>query len=744
MAKIFRTLFPLFFWLCPLVLFAQEVFAPQKTVQTINIDGVLDEKEWENALPVVLDFEVSPGNNVVPKVETTGYITYTNTHLYVGFYAKDKTENIRASVRQRDSFGVWSDDLVMLRLDTYADGRNNYLLMVNPLGSQLDIRQINAIKEEEQFDSSFNVDFESAGTIVGDGYQVEFKIPFASLPFPNGEDQEWHFTLFRKNYQQGNEVFLRSQPLDRDNACEICQTTDRLILKGIEIDKRFELLPYVAGNISGQRPSRDQPINYNSINPNAGLGMNLDLNKNSSLELTFNPDFSQVEADVTQIDVNSSFALEYPERRPFFNRGTDIVKFSDGAFYSRSINNPLVSSKLLSQGKKGRLYFLTAWDQNTPYQIAGEDRSFFGQGGNSFVNVFRYQHLLSKNSRMGLVTTSRFHQDGGYGNLVGTDGWFLLSKKWRLSYEVFVNFNKEPIADWIETDETAGAKTAALDGEKFSGDALYVEAFRSTEHWKSFFAFRNIAPDYQADVGFVVKNNRRWTTLYHEYQSFFERKALQFFSLATKADLLYTFDNNFKSASIDGIFKIRTYFNTDISYTYDFDVFKNFKGRDYKNLGVSQLDIRSTPSESFSLFMNMTFGKDIAYNEDIPDVGKDLSLFIRPSFQLSNKFSLSPSLRYARLRKLDSKDYYFNGYIGRFTIRYQFNNDLSIRLVSEYNDFTERFFLQPLMQWNPNPSTVFYIGGNQNSLEDFNSEFYSPFRVDETQFYVKFQYLIGL
>ena len=72
-----------------------------------------------------------------------------------------------------------------------------------------------------------------------------------------------------------------------------------------------------------------------------------------------NPDFSQVEADVTQIDVNSAVALEYPERRPYFNRGTDIVNYVSGAFYSRSINNPLISTKLISQGKKKRTFIFS-------------------------------------------------------------------------------------------------------------------------------------------------------------------------------------------------------------------------------------------------------------------------------------------------------------------------------------------------------------------------------------------------
>ena len=221
------------------------------------------------------------------------------------------------------------------------------------------------------------------------------------MPFPYGKEQLWHFNFFRKYFDNGNEIELSSQTFDRDNSCEVCQTTDQLVLRDIIIEKRFELLPYIAGNFLGKRAQAQAPFDFDKFNPNAGLGINLDLNKTSTLEITMNPDFSQVEADVTQIDINSSYALEYPERRPFFNRGTDVVDFIDGAFYSRSINNPLVSSKLLSQSQKSRIYFLTALDQNSPYTVAAEDRSYFGEGGQSFVNVLRYQHLFSKNTRMG-------------------------------------------------------------------------------------------------------------------------------------------------------------------------------------------------------------------------------------------------------------------------------------------------------------------------------------------------------
>ena len=104
------------------------------------------------------------------------------------------------------------------------------------------------------------------------------------------------------------------------------------------------------------------------------------------------------------------------------------------------------------------------------------------------------------------------------------------------------------------------------------------------------------------------------------------------------------------------------------------------------------------------------------------------------------------SINYARLRDLKETKIFYDGYISRFTFRYQFNNDVSIRLVSEYNKFNDTFLVQPLFKWNPNPSTIFYIGGIQSSINDFNldPEEFNPFLINRSQFFVKFQYLIGI
>ena len=232
---------------------AQETFTPSKSTETeINIDGILAPNEWQNAIKIPLDVEFSPANNETARKETIAYVTYSDLYLFIGVYAKDDPSNIRASLRPRDDGNIWNDDVFLVRLDPYTDARNNLGLAVNALGSQFDVKQVNALKDEDRYDSSFNINFESKATIVADGYQIEMKIPFSEIPFPNGKDQTWHMNFYRRYIENGNEIEVSSQPRDRDNSCVVCQTTDRLVLKNIKIDKRLEFLPYFSSNINGR------------------------------------------------------------------------------------------------------------------------------------------------------------------------------------------------------------------------------------------------------------------------------------------------------------------------------------------------------------------------------------------------------------------------------------------------------------------------------------------------------------
>ena len=103
--------------------------------------------------------------------------------------------------------------------------------------------------------------------------------------------------------------------------------------------------------------------------------------------------------------------------------------------------------------------------------------------------------------------------------------------------------------------------------------------------------------------------------------------------------------------------------------------------------------------------------------------------------------TINPSIRYSRLEKTNGQGNYFEGSIARLNLRYQFSNEFNVRLVSQKNTFTDQFFIQPLVQWNPNPSTIFYLGGNQNTIEEIEGAHFQLLQFNQTQFFFKFQYL---
>ena len=715
----------------------QEVHSPIKISENkIKIDGIIDPIEWEGSIKIELDNETEPGYNIKPIVSTTGYILYSDYHVYLRFEAETK-ETVRASIRKRDDNGIFNDDIVGFDIDTYGDGRNNLFIGSNAYGSQVDVRVMNALQEESRYDMSFDLEYESAGSISGNSYIVEMKIPFSSLPFPNGKDQKWKFSFFRKY----NDYQISSSKSDRDNSCITCQFDDEVFFENIKIDKKLDLIPYITSGIEGAYNQNTNNIEYEKINSNIGVSINTELSKSLSLELAINPDFSQVEADVTQIDVNSAFSLSYPEKRPFFNKGTDILKLNNPdlqPFYSRSINDPAFALKLLNQGKKSRLFYLSSIDSNSPYLIAGRDRSYFGEGKKSFVNVLRYQRLLKNGSKIGLISTSRAYNGGGYGNLFGLDGLIQITNSIRLTFDLLKNYNEEPKNDWIDSDDYFNEYSVRLDGEKFNGNGLFIGLSRNTENWRTYLGYKYIDPEYRADVGFAVKNDRKWLTYYQSYKSFYEKRFIQNLEYSIKYDMLHDFNNKLDVISLDGKISAGFKGNTEFSITHDYDFVSYYLDKKYSNYGSTRIGLNTSPIELISFRSNISFGKDVAFNDEDPGLGKEFNLRATLSVQVNDNFSISNLFSFSKLKKIEINEFYYKGFINRFNTKYQFSKSLGLRLATEYNDFSESIFLQPLFEWTPNPFTIFYIGGNQILNKD------DKYFVDRSQMFVKFQYLISI
>jgi hypothetical protein len=184
-----------------------------RTGGTITVDGALDEAAWASAWSYELGFEVTPGENIPAIVRTEVLLTHTDTHLYVGFRAFDPEPSaISAHLSDRDNIG--NDDWVGVVLDTFNDERRDYLLLVNPLGVQLD-----QIETWPDGGTVWDGIWDSAARITDWGWSVEMEIPFSTLRFQRSEGpQVWGFDAIRgypRNIFRQFGAFAR----DRGNNC---------------------------------------------------------------------------------------------------------------------------------------------------------------------------------------------------------------------------------------------------------------------------------------------------------------------------------------------------------------------------------------------------------------------------------------------------------------------------------------------------------------------------------------------
>ncbi len=699
-----------------------------------TFDGVVSPQEWKEAEKFSIKYEIDPGNNIPSPHLTDVFITYSKTDLYVGFIAYADMENLRSSIRNRDE--GYQDDNVLIGIETYGDGRFMVSAGANPEGNQLDLKLLSTGND----DVSYNINFESKASKHEDSYHVELKIPFSVLQFKNAPEMTWKILLFRSTYTDSNRSGNLNFPIDLNNPCLPCQTPTSLTLKNIESKNRVSLLPYVYGGLSGEGDSNG--FAYGKPQGTVGLSGLFDLNNTTSLEYAINPDFSQVEADVSRITANNTFAIFFQERRPYFNEGNDIIETELNTVYTRSVNKPLLSTKLISQGENQRFYWLTAFDEASPYLLAGENRSYFGEGKAAFSNIFRYQRNYEHGSNLGFLTTNRIFRDGGYGHTLGIDGLLRFKKSYTASFEYNRSIILEPQADWIEENDRIGDFSTTLDGEKLNGNALNVSLSRNTKNWNTGINYQQFSPHYQTPLGFVTQNSIRTLNAYQNYQHFFNKE--DFFkqlNIEIESELTYNYNNLRKYLSFDAYTYVQLDNNIRSQISYSHIVNEEYEGFNAEGMDVFEMFVGYNPTEAFRLSVFTSIGESIRYDEENPAVGNNFFIGTFNSFQMTPKIRFSPSVRYSQLKNKMDNSLYFSGFIARSVLNFQFNDALSFRLVGEFNDFDKNFFYQPLLKWNPNPFTIFYIGGT-NGYSQINTN--NRYGIENSQLYFKFQYQFDL
>ena len=384
----------------------------------IKIDGDLTDIEWGQVNGTEYFVEIEPGDNITPSEKTKVKVGYDDQNLYVAFWAFADPMDIRASYQNRDQ--AWMDDFVAIFLDTYGDANAGTMIGANPYGIQLDAKNNGGGDD----DPTFDLVYESKGKITDEGYQVEMAIPFSSLSFPDREVQEWKVGFYRSLPRENRSQIVWGG-FDRTNPCFLCQMGTLKGIQGITQGGSFEFLPAIVGSQISEL-DQNNILQKGTALGQASLGVKYSLSSDQVAEFTINPDYSQVEADAEQVDMNTTFALFFPEKRPFFNAGNDIINTWIDAIYTRSINNPAASGRMINRGQKNSWYMLSALDEDSPYIIPGEEQSFSLLGGRSVSNIFRFKRTLEEASHFGILATDRrMVENDGSGSVVGFDTLFI-------------------------------------------------------------------------------------------------------------------------------------------------------------------------------------------------------------------------------------------------------------------------------------------------------------------------------
>ena len=233
--------------------------------------------------------------------------------------------------------------------------------------------------------------------------------------------------------------------------------------------------------------------------------------------------------------------------------------------------------------------------------------------------------------------------------------------------------------------------TVNLDGESFNGSALYTTLRRDTENWSTRIRYFDISPEFRSDLGFIVENNLK-RILFQGYTNYLNKELIKRLSLSSRYELEYDYSNNYTDSKIEGYFTIASVLDSTLFYNYEYNFLNSYLDKEFRNYDNHRFTLNFKPYKFVDVISGFSFGKDIAFREEIPDLGQRLNYNLTLDFTLTDNFSIKPSINYSKLRKLQSDEYFFNGYISRLDIRYQFTSFLGVRFISEYNNFSEELF----------------------------------------------------
>ena len=706
--------------------------------QQINVDGELDDAMWQQALSIPLNIVNSPWNNKPSPVQTTAKVVENGEFLYIAFVAQDPNpELIQGFLGDRDT--RWGDDLVGFKLDTYNNRRLNYEFFVNPYGVQHD-----SIANEMTGDSDSAWDgiWDSVGKVTTSGYQVEMAIPYHILNFDDNNDiKTWAMELIRL-YPRDSRLRISHIELDRDEACWLCQIPEITGFKEAKASKNLMLTPTLVASRNENRLIQDQDGNiilpkpdWNGDNDiDAGLDVRWGINANTLLNVTVNPDFSNVESDAGQLSVNKTFSLFYDEKRQFFVENSEYFSSNFDLVYTRNIADPEYGAKLTgTQGDHSYGAFITNDTQTNIIMPGNTGSRLISLKEDSESGAIKYRYDVNKDLSVGVISTLR--QTDDYHNFVsGIDSKYRLDDSNSLQAQVL----------YADTQDSA-VMTASGNQEKFSDQAFKLAYEHDSEYWNIDAEHQEIGAQFRADLGFMpradyqkskllttrtfygepesawqeMKFAGQWQILHNENGELLERSISSSFNI--DGPMLSVFDVMVVAADKIGLRRHELDSTLAINNSIDGNT-----ERFQENQAVVYGSIQPTPQISTEL--ELTIGDKIDYDNN--RLGDISVLYGNISYNVNKHLEFEFSHTYSDLKAESANVYTEN--LTELRVSYQFNINSYLKFNVVYTDIDfnldnnpaaytakdNRLSTQLIYAYKLNPQTVFYFGYSDNSYQD--------------------------
>jgi hypothetical protein len=697
------------------------------------VDGVLDEPAWLDAWTTELPYEVQPGDNSDAPVRTEVLLVHDDRHLYVGFRVYDPDpRQIRAHLSDRDE--AWNDDWVGVVLDTFNDERRNYLLVVNPLGVQMD-----QIEAWPNGGTAWDGIWTSAARITDWGWSAELKVPFTTLRFQRSEGpQVWGFDAIR-GYPRNVFRQMGTFPRDRNNNCYLCQAIKVEGFAGVTPGRNLEVVPTLTAARTDEREDfPDGPLDQGDGEIEAGLTVRWGFTPNLTLSGTLNPDFSQVEADALQLDINEPFELFFPEKRPFFMEAADFFETNLNTVYTRMMREPAWGVKI--SGKEGThtIGSYVVSDRVTNIVFPGSQES--DSDSFDFENtsmVARYKRDLGARYTLGALYTGR--EGGDYFNRVaGVDGDLRLSSKDRVLLQLLGSNTRYPDDVAGDYDQPPGAF-----GD-WAADLLYLH---ETRNWGWWAQYRDIGTDFRADLGFMPRVDFRHTEagLSHKWLPGTSRWYSEM-ELMTKLSSSEDQEGNLLEDELAVMF---IHHGPLQSHSFIRPSRKQ-EGYDGEEFDLDEVFLHAClkPNRHSHVWLDLIVGDQIDYANT--RAGERVQFRAGFWYRLGRHLYLEASNTHENMDV--DQGWLYRANIAQMETAWQFNPRTFVRAILQYTDYNynldlyldpedldereRRLFTQLLFSYKVNPQTVIFVGYSDNS-EAYNG---TGFTQADRTFFVKLGY----